>query len=162
MNKYFLISLLMILYLGCETPYQPKSTFKGGYSDFPIGKDSAQITFAADSDTSRETVEKYFLYRCAEYTLVKKYRYFILFDVHLDRLEDEIVFPGSEHTTIKKDDDGTITKDKSIHPPHKKKLIQFHKTGKIRMLRDKLDSEEVFNAQEIIQGLEPHIKREHF
>ena len=59
---------------GCETatPYQPLNTANrdaGGYSDHQIEANRFQVSFSGNSVTSRETVERYLLYRSAELTL---------------------------------------------------------------------------------------------
>lgn len=60
---------------GCETatPYQPinapGSQASGGYSDRQIDASHWRVSFAGNSLTSRDTVERYLLYRAAELTL---------------------------------------------------------------------------------------------
>jgi hypothetical protein len=63
------------------TPYQPAvgvGQYRTGYSDQQIEGDRYQVSFAGNSITSRETVERYLLYRAAELTLQKGYDNFIL------------------------------------------------------------------------------------
>ncbi|MDF7777368.1 hypothetical protein P1X14_19075 [Sphingomonas sp. AOB5] len=62
------------------TPYQPAGTAsdRNGYSDQQIENDRFQVNFAGNSLTSRETVERYLLYRSAELTLQKGFDHFIL------------------------------------------------------------------------------------
>jgi hypothetical protein len=63
------------------TPYQPAvgaGQYRTGYSDQQIEGDRYQVSFAGNSITSRETVERYLLYRAAELTLEKGYDNFIL------------------------------------------------------------------------------------
>ena len=76
--KRFLIPALVTAALalaGCETatPYQPigahNAQASGGYSDQQIDALHWRVSFAGNSLTSRETVERYLLYRAAELTL---------------------------------------------------------------------------------------------
>lgn len=76
--KRFLIPALataVMVLAGCETatPYQPigarGSQASGGYSDQQIDATHWRVKFAGNSLTSRETVERFLLYRAAELTL---------------------------------------------------------------------------------------------
>jgi hypothetical protein len=65
----------------CETatPYQPArpgDSNSGGYSDFRVDSSHWRVTFRGNSLTSRETVEKYLLYRAAELTRDQGYDWF--------------------------------------------------------------------------------------
>ncbi len=65
----------------CETatPYQPLNAARadaGGYSDHQIEANRFQVSFSGNSVTSRETVERYLLYRSAELTLAQGYDWF--------------------------------------------------------------------------------------
>ncbi|NGY03620.1 hypothetical protein G7Y85_02475 [Solimonas terrae] len=64
---------------GCAsvTPYQPVD--KGyGYSEQQIEKNRFRVSFAGNSDTPKQTVETYLLFRAAELTLKSGYDYFVL------------------------------------------------------------------------------------
>ena len=65
----------------CETatPYQklnPAQAYAGGYSDVKLDADHWRVSFAGNSITSRETVERYLLYRAAELTVGQGYDWF--------------------------------------------------------------------------------------
>jgi hypothetical protein len=59
---------------GCATPYQQKG-IAGGYSDTRIGRDTVLISFKGNGYTSKERVQLYLLYRCAEVTRQYGYDY---------------------------------------------------------------------------------------
>ena len=68
---------------GCETatPYQPAPPGTAGnegygYSDFKIDATHWRVSFAGNSLTSRETVEKYLLYRAAQLTTEQGFDWF--------------------------------------------------------------------------------------
>ncbi|WP_051362317.1 CC0125/CC1285 family lipoprotein [Solimonas soli] len=58
------------------TPYQP-ADHGYGYSEQRIEQNRYRVTFAGNSDTPRQTVENYLLYRAAELTLQAGYDYFV-------------------------------------------------------------------------------------
>lgn len=59
------------------TPYQPAE--RGyGYSEQRIEQNRYRVTFTGNSDTPKQTVENYLLYRAAELTLQSGYDYFVL------------------------------------------------------------------------------------
>lgn len=65
------------------TPYQPamgRGEYRTGYWDEQIEADRFRVTFAGNSLTSRETVERYLLYRAAQLTVERGYDYFVLSD----------------------------------------------------------------------------------
>lgn len=75
---------------GCatETSYRP-ATGSGfartGYSDHQIEGNRFEVAFSGNSYTSRDTVEKYLLFRAAELTVQHGADYFILADRQVDR-----------------------------------------------------------------------------
>jgi len=63
------------------TPYAPVSgsgSYRRGYWDEQIEPDRFRVTFAGNSVTSRETVERYLLYRSAQLTLERGFDHFML------------------------------------------------------------------------------------
>jgi hypothetical protein len=75
---------------GTATPYQPApgggaGSGSYGYSDYRIDATHWKVTFAGNTLTSRETVEKYLLYRAAELTLQQGDDWFQTTDRHTER-----------------------------------------------------------------------------
>lgn len=75
---------------GCETatPYQPLRTSgdsAGGFSDQRLDADHYRVTFQGNTETSRERVETYMLYRAAELTVNAGADWFETTDRHTDR-----------------------------------------------------------------------------
>lgn len=65
------------------TPYAPASgsgNYRTGYWDEQIERDRFRVTFAGNSLTSRETVERYLLFRAAQLTVERGGDYFLLSD----------------------------------------------------------------------------------
>ena len=79
-----------MLVAGCatETTYRP-ATGQGfnrtGYSDRQVEPNRFLVTFAGNSVTDRDTVERYLLFRSAELTLQNGYDYFVMVQRDTDR-----------------------------------------------------------------------------
>ena len=78
------------------TPYQPDvrgQAVSGGFSDVRIESDRYRVNFAGNSLTSRDTVERYLLYRAAELTVTQGGDWFSLVDRQTDRKARTVVDP---------------------------------------------------------------------
>ncbi len=88
-----------LLVAGCatETTYRP-ATGQGfnrtGYSDRQIEDNRFLVSFAGNSVTSRDTVERYLFFRAAELTLQNGYDYFLMADRDTDRQTQTYTTPG--------------------------------------------------------------------
>jgi hypothetical protein len=98
MKRLLLAAAACLALAACTTatpyqPYQPggMSSSAGGFSEQRIGADRFRITFSGNSLTSRETVERYLLFRSAEVTLAEGYDWFSLADRHTDRKTRTII-----------------------------------------------------------------------
>lgn len=80
------------------TPYQPASSStsaaRGGYSDTQIESNRFRVTFSGNTLTSRETVERYLLYRAAELTVQNGFDYFVLSDRDTEKNSQTYRTPG--------------------------------------------------------------------
>ena len=79
---------LLVSACATETPYRP-ATGSGfnrtGFSERQVETNRFLVTFAGNSVTDRDTVERYLLYRAAELTLQHGYDYFVMVDRETDR-----------------------------------------------------------------------------
>ncbi len=85
---------------GCmtATPYQPATGVgqsRVGYWDEQIESNRFRVSFAGNSLTARETVERYLLYRAAELTLQQGGDYFVLSDRDTEKKTDVYRTPGA-------------------------------------------------------------------
>ena len=71
------IALLALLLQACATGYQAHG-LTGGYQEQKIAEDVYRVIFAGNGYASKEMVERYFMYRCAELTKEKGYKYFVV------------------------------------------------------------------------------------
>jgi hypothetical protein len=79
------------------TPYQPNvrgQAVSGGFTDYRIADNRYKVTFSGNSLTSRDTVERYLLYRAAELSLDQGYDGFILADRETNRDTRTYYDPG--------------------------------------------------------------------
>ncbi len=94
--RRFLITIAAVVALGgaltacaTPTPYQPAAPGHGssgfGYSEYKVDGTHWRVTFSGNSLTSRETVEKFLLYRAAELTLEQGADWFQTTDRHTDK-----------------------------------------------------------------------------
>ena len=82
---------------GCmtATPYQPATASSaGGYSDQQIESNRFQVSFRGNSLTSRETVERYLLFRAAELSLQNGFDHFILVSKDTETRSETYRTPG--------------------------------------------------------------------
>ena len=76
---------------GCETatPYQPIAAQhgedRGGYSEQQIEANRFRVEFSGNSLTSRQTVDRYLLFRAAQLTLNNGFDWFQSIDRHTDK-----------------------------------------------------------------------------
>ena len=82
----------------CETatPYQPldpRNQEAGGYSDVRLDAADWRVSFNGNSLTSRETVERYLLYRAAELTASQGFDWFVTDDKQTDKQTSSYVDP---------------------------------------------------------------------
>jgi predicted small lipoprotein YifL len=78
------------------TPYQPlsaKNADAGGYSDTRLDRDHWRVAFSGNTLTSRETVERYLLFRAAELTTSQGFDWFMTADKHTDKKSEAFVDP---------------------------------------------------------------------
>ncbi len=102
MKRTLLAAAAMVALLGgltaCETatPYQklnPAEAYAGGYTDTRLNADHWRVGFSGNSVTSRETVERYLLYRAAELTVSQGFDWFEENDQQTDKQTKVFVDP---------------------------------------------------------------------
>lgn len=81
------LASLTVAACATETTYRPATGYgfsRTGYSDRQIEANRFLVSFAGNSYTSRDTVERYLLFRAAELTLQQGGDYFIMVDRQTD------------------------------------------------------------------------------
>ncbi|HRD45625.1 MAG TPA: hypothetical protein PLF78_03985 [Caulobacter sp.] len=93
-----LVAATMLTACATATPYQPNvpgQSVSGGFSESRLETNRFRVSFAGNSLTSRETVERYLLYRAAEVTVGEGYDWFTLVERDTDRKARTYVDPPS-------------------------------------------------------------------
>ncbi len=98
MKKIFLTLSLAILLYGCATPYKPYG-LGGDYKDIQLDSNTFTVSFRGNGLTSKETVEAYLLYRCAEITVNHGYDYFVVVKGGSQTLKSRVTTPGAYTST---------------------------------------------------------------
>ena len=88
-----------LLTAGCatETAYRPatgQGFYRQGYSDRQVEPNRFLVSFAGNTATSRDTVERYLFFRSAELTLQQGFDYFVMADRDTDRQTRTYTTPG--------------------------------------------------------------------
>ena len=94
----FASAAALVTLAGCETatPYQPlnaQHASAGGYRDRQIETNRFMVEFSGNAVTSRETVERYLLFRAAELTLAQGYDWFETDARYTDRKTETFATP---------------------------------------------------------------------
>lgn len=77
MRKLIIGIFTLCVLSACVTKYQPAG-LTGGYSEMQLNNNAYQVHFSGNGYTSSNTVKAYLLRRCAELTIEKGYKYFII------------------------------------------------------------------------------------
>ncbi len=99
MKRVWIVVAAALTLTACETatPYQPLTAHtantSGGFSDQQIEANRWRVEFAGNSLTSRQTVERYLLFRSAQLTLAQGYDWFQAVDRHTNRQTDYYTDP---------------------------------------------------------------------
>jgi hypothetical protein len=120
------VAALMLL-AGCPTAYQQEK-ITGGYINFPLEETTHRVRFKGNNYTSRDKVELFLLYRCAELTEQLGYDHFVVLSEDTLDISDPLAKAG-------------------IFPRN------YYATALIRVVRDP-DQPAVYNAQEVMRRIE--------
>ena len=77
MTRNALLALLVVALGGCATGYQ-KAGLTGGYSERRISDSAYYVSFSGNGFASKDRVHWFWMYRCAEVTLLQKHSLFVL------------------------------------------------------------------------------------
>ena len=90
-------STLMVAGCATETTYRPATGsgfYRTGYSEQQVEPGRFIVSFAGNTVTSRDTVERYLLFRAAELTLQNGYDYFVMANRDTDLQSRTYSTPG--------------------------------------------------------------------
>jgi hypothetical protein len=158
--KFRITGAIMLIVAGCATPYQQHG-FRGGYSDARIGQDSVLVSFKGNGYTSKERVQLYLLYRCAEVTRQYGYDYFV---VTSGGTEGKVSYLSNYSATTAASAYGTGNSAfGSAHTSGSGTTIPINKYGTDAMIKmfkghKPPDDPNAYDARETLQYLGPQLK----
>lgn len=154
-------SLIPLLLVGCATPYQ-KMGLRGGFADAQIDANTFFIEFRGNAYTSRQTVEKYLLYRSAEVALAAGYDYFIFLKEDIDSIDSYYTTPGKYTSeTTWSPSRRSVTKTGEYIPPQTYNYNKYEGSARIRCFRGEIPAGHLnaFDARNILHSLGPSIQK---
>lgn len=151
-TTYVCAVFLAVLLGGCATPYGEEG-FTGGYDAKNLEGDIWRISFGGNGYSNPETVQSYWLYRCAELAIDKGFDGF------------EILSPIKLTSADSESDDfgGKIVPAAMIYVPmYMDSSPHPSLTADIRFIKKPITVElpKVFDARELKAALEPYVKGE--
>lgn len=149
MNSNLLILLLFIS--GCATPYQ-KLGKRGGYTDEKINEHVYRVAFQGNTRTKDEDVYKYFIRRCAELTLEKGYKYFIVIETE-DKSKSTVVVQEGTPKSRKALTTIAYSGETDFTPTQYKNVVKHIIEGKIALFKDGEEPIDAYKAQEVLQSI---------
>lgn len=134
--------------MSCATPYQPEG-YSGGYSDMKLGKDLYQVSFSGNGYTGSDTVQAFFLRRCADLTIEQGYEFFILVNQEAGATQYST---GTTHNgTVSRDYYGGYNYSGSSNTTT---VTKHGRTGVIKIFKEGAQPEISYDAREILKHYE--------
>lgn len=158
---------LAVCLAGCATTYHPAG-FSGGYEDSRLDETTYLVSFRGNGHASRERVESFLLYRCAELTAEAGYDYFVLITSESAARHSEINTPGQyastttgSISTFGGSATGSATTRGSYTPGQRIEVTRYKSSAQMRMFRGAKPSndEGAYTAKEVLQYLGPKVGR---
>ena len=133
MKQALLVALLLFCCAPPQSPYRPMRDGKGvGYKDTRVKDDVYIVEFQGTPRISEEKVDYYTIYRLAELTLEKGYKYFLVFDESRGGDSFQFTMPGKLNIR----DSGYGKTTGSYSPPQTFTFKRFTSRAAIRLLNE--------------------------
>lgn len=161
------IALLFLFLSACATTYRPLG-FGGGYSDVQIDANTYRVSFRGNGYTSRDRVETYMLYRCAELTDQAGYDYFVVVNTGTDARQSFVTTPGTYSSTTVGTATaygntayGSATTTGTYTPGQTMVATRYGGTAIIKLFKGDKPSENpnAFVAREVLKYLGPNVPK---
>ena len=166
-TKIIAIASTLLFLSGCATLYQPRG-LTGGYSDFQLDSNTYRVEFKGNGFTSREIVEIYLLYRCAEITANSDNEYFIMTGGDTEVRKSTYTTPGTYTSTTTATATaygntayGTAYTSGTYNPGQTYNITKYGATATIKVFKGQKPSDypTAFDAKELLHFLGPKIRR---
>ena len=142
-----------LMLAACSTPYAP-SGITGGYADRELVSGIWRVGFSGNGHTTYETVQTYWLYRCAEVTLENG---FDGFEILPNMTLSQRAAPADRPVRLAAHGGPIFVPIYAGPAPYKPQIV-----GDIRLLKEPFDPVpgKVFNAAALENVLEPYVNGE--
>jgi hypothetical protein len=134
MHRSAVLAAAALLLAACATPYT-ESSILGGFDAKELREDVYRVSFGGNGYTSTETVQTYWLYKCADLALEKGYYGFeILSDIRfvMHRPESQEAVTGTMRIVVSAEERAELSRwrvDRRDDPPNKAGRIQLARGG---------------------------------
>ena len=162
----FFVGMALLLN-ACATTYQPVA-FTGGYSHVQIDGNTFRVSFRGNAYTSRDRVETYLMYRCAELTAETGHDYFVIVGGSTDSRHGLITTPGTHTSTTTASAMafgntayGSATTTGTYTPGQTFIIMKHTGTAIIKLFKGEKpsDNPSAFVAREVLQYFGPNMKK---
>ncbi|NDD92458.1 hypothetical protein EBZ37_10275 [bacterium] len=135
----------------CATPYQTMGV-KGGYHDMQLGDAVFEVTFSGNGYTSEDTVNRFFLRRCAEVTRSNGFEYFVFLENRDASSSTLIQTSGGYAHTTGTIYGGNLNANTSYSPPTYTQVNKHRRTGLIQTFKDGSQPAAAMKAEIILRN----------
>ncbi|MED5511012.1 MAG: hypothetical protein VX841_12040 [Pseudomonadota bacterium] len=162
-----LIFTLLLVLVGCKTPYQRQSAMNpviGGYADYRTAENIFTVSFEGNKNTPSHFIENALLYRCAELSLENGFDYFLVIDSSEEIKTGTSVLPAtvlaeSSTTTnyVANSSSSYQSMNATVMPPQV--ITWSNKTASVKIVtyKQRPNAKGVYDSREIIKYLGPSI-----
>jgi hypothetical protein len=152
-----------LLLSACATAYQPDN-WTGGFTDTRLAEDVYRIRFAGNGYTTKETVQTYWLYHCAQFALQMGYDGFrIRSQVDLSAADLPAHYAATEtrdaHLVLTRGGGGGHVTYHSVYVGGGADVFKPDLQAEIQLLRRPFAEEplKTFDAKRLVDALTPHV-----
>ena len=175
MNRYIISILIIIVFINCSTPYQPRGIL-GGFSTIDLGENLYRVEFKANQHTKVNTVFDYLERRCAEIATEKGYKYFIVYqdssyteelnfnerpelDERLDYQRSDKYLISEVHILDINPLETLYEQKTKINRTHNRHLLKNYSTEIVRVYKIKLENKVIENLKEYFYTADKILER---
>ena len=158
--KYASVVTVILIFINCSTPYQPKGAL-GGYSEERMLDNMYRVEYQGNQHSKPEKIQNYLMYRCAELTQEKGYEYFAILSE--ERHFDDFGTQPESNTPYSSRNSSSSGMRVVANPDLQNPTNATNYTGVfvIKLLEDvdKNLKKAVFNVDEVLEELNDIVKK---
>lgn len=167
-GSIWICALGLVSTAACATGYGPRG-FKGGYSEVPLDANTFRVEFKGNGYTSRQRVETFLHYRCAEVALQAGYDWFVVLGGNTEGKLGSYTTPGqytgqmsATGTTIGNTTWVQGTSSGTYTPGQTYNWTKYGATAVIKAFTGPKPADlpvMAFDAREVVQYLGPYVRK---